>query len=132
MVPFNNSYNMNEHYRVFPLSNWTEYDIWYYIKKENIEIPSLYFAHKRMCYKSNGILFHFNKINNKNEKSFQIVCRCRTIGDMLTTGLIESRAKNINDIIIELESTSISERGNRGDDSISLTSLEDRKREGYF
>ena len=122
-----------EHFRVFPISNWTEEDIWAYIDQESIEVSSLYFSHWRDCIvDSEGrILPEINR-SSPSESSQKLEVRCRTIGDETTTGLISSSAKTIRDIREELQSSRLSERGNRRDDQFSDTAMEDRKREGYF
>ena len=133
-----NNYNgklfKGEHFRVFPISNWTELDVWNYIKKEKIAIPSLYYSHKReVVFRDNSWISNskFLKLQ-KSEKSEIKNIRFRTLGDITITGGIESKVNNINGIIKELNTMIFSERGNRSDDKISDTSMEDRKREGYF
>ena len=133
-----NNYNgklfKGEHFRVFPISNWTELDVWNYIKREKIEIPSLYFSHKReVVFRDNSWISNskFLKLQ-ENEKSETKHIRFRTLGDITITGGIESKVRNIEGIIGELNTMIFSERGNRSDDKISDTSMEDRKREGYF
>ncbi len=123
-----------EHFRVFPISNWTEKDIWHYIKKENIEIPTLYFAHQRdVIYRDNSWISNSEFLNlQKGEKIQNKTIRFRTLGDITITGGIESDAKTIDHIIEELDKILFSERGNRSDDKVSDTSMEDRKKEGYF
>ncbi len=133
---YNGRYNIGEHFRVFPLSNWTEMDVWQYILKENIPIPKIYFSHKRKCIIRDGvILAHSDFLNleeneKKNVKEMQV--RCRTVGDMTCTGLTKSNAKKIEDIIKEVAQIRTSERGGRADDKRSETAMEDRKKEGYF
>lgn len=131
---FNGRKKHGEHFRVFPISNWTELDIWKYLKKENIELPSLYFSHKRKCViRENVILAHSEYLNKKeNELPKEMTIRFRTIGDMTCTGAIESNACNINEVIDEITISKIGERGSRFDDKRSDSSMEDRKREGYF
>lgn len=125
--------NKNEHFRVFPLSNWTEIDIWQYIMKENLKIPEVYFAKPRKCIERNGlILIHSPYIQLNQEEIKEKKIRCRTVGDATCTGAIESEAENIQDIIQELLVTMKSERNARFDDKVSESSMEDRKREGYF
>ncbi len=125
---------MNEHFRVFPLSNWTELDIWLYILVENIEIPSIYFSHEREVFYRDGVWLAtapFMKLK-PNEKPQIKKVRCRTIGDITCTGLVPSNAKTVEDIVAEIATTRITERGGRYDDKRSETAMEDRKREGYF
>ncbi len=123
-----------EHFRVFPLSNWTELDIWQYIKKENIEIPHIYFAHNRAVVNRNGMIIAFSDYLPllENEIVYNSTVRCRTVGDIMTTGLWLSEALTLDEIIDEISISSIGERGNRADDKVSSTSMEDRKRQGYF
>ncbi|MCX7954840.1 MAG: sulfate adenylyltransferase subunit 2 [Bacteroidales bacterium] len=131
---FNTLIKEDEHFRVFPLNNWTELDIWLYIYLENIEIPSIYFSHKRKVFKRNDTWLAyapFIKLR-PTEKVVTKTVRCRTVGDITCTGLILSRASSLEDIIVEIASSRITERGNRYDDKRSDTSMEDRKRNGYF
>ena len=131
---FNGRKNYGEHFRVFPISNWTEMDVWEYIKLEKIELPSLYFSHQRECIiRDNIILANSNFIQVKdNEEVKKLTVRFRTCGDMPITGAIESKAKNINDIIKEVATTRTTERGGRADDKRAETAMEDRKKQGYF
>lgn len=131
---FNGRRNMGEHFRVFPLSNWTELDVWLYIWKENIAIPSLYFTHKREVFNRDGVyLYNADFMKRKPNENPEILdVRCRTIGDITNTGLILSRADSVEDIVFEIAVTRTTERGNRFDDKRSETAMEDRKREGYF
>ena len=131
---FNGRKNYGEHFRVFPISNWTEMDVWEYIKLENIELPSLYFSHKRDCIvRDNVILAHSNFITVKeNELVQELIVRFRTCGDMPITGAIKSKASNIDDIIEEVATTRTTERGGRADDKRAETAMEDRKKQGYF
>ena len=125
---------MGEHFRVFPLSNWTEMDVWQYIFQDNIEIPSLYFTHKRKAFFRDGVWLAwapFMKLKS-TEKVVEKDFRCRTIGDITCTGLYESHADNLLDIIKEIAATRITERGTRFDDKRSEAAMEDRKKEGYF
>lgn len=131
---FNGRKNVGEHFRVFPLSNWTELDIWQYIRMEKIEMPSLYFSHKRNCFVRNGIILgtaDFIKLKPE-EKIEEMVVRFRTIGDATSTGATLSTAANLDDIIKEVAASRVTERGGRADDKRSETSMEDRKKEGYF
>ncbi len=131
---FNGRKKMGEHFRVFPISNWTEMDVWQYILYEKIELPSLYFSHKRDVVNRNGVLLGRCKhITLKdNEKWEKMTIRCRTIGDMTCTGVIESEAIDLEAIIKEVASTRVTERGGRADDKRSEAAMEDRKKEGYF
>ena len=131
---FNGRKKIGEHFRVFPISNWTEMDVWQYILNENIKLPSLYFSHQRKVVKRNGILLAKCKhITLKDgEKWEHMTIRCRTIGDMTCTGVTKSNAANIEEIIEEVASTRFTERGDRADDKRSEAAMEDRKREGYF
>jgi sulfate adenylyltransferase subunit 2 len=131
---FNGRKNMGEHFRVFPLSNWTEMDVWQYIYMENIDIPDLYYTHKRKVFKRDGTyLAHapFMQLRPE-EKIEELDVRCRTIGDMTNTGVTVSKADNLVDIIREIAATRVTERGNRADDKRAETAMEDRKKEGYF
>ena len=131
---FNGKKRMGEHFRVFPLSNWTELDVWQYIYMEDIEIPSLYYTHKREVFERDGVLLAtapFMKLK-PNEKAFTADVRCRTIGDITNTGLTLSKADNLKDIIDEIAAERTTERGQRFDDKRSETAMEDRKKEGYF
>lgn len=131
---FNGRKHLGEHFRVFPLSNWTELDIWQYIRMEKIEMPSLYFSHKRKCFVRNGIILgktDFIKLKPE-EKVEDMVVRFRTIGDATSTGATLSSAATIDDIIKEVAASRVTERGGRADDKRSETSMEDRKKEGYF
>jgi len=123
-----------ESFRVFPLSNWTELDIWQYIETEEIELPNLYFAHRRDVIKREGVWLAVSDVVHPlpNEKAENRLIRFRTIGDMTCTGAIESPANSIRDIIEEVASARITERGARADDKRSEAAMEDRKRQGYF
>ena len=131
---FNGKKRMGEHFRVFPISNWTEMDVWQYILKEDIEIPSLYFAKPRKVIWRNGSWLPISDyITLKpREEVVEKVVRFRTLGDITITGGIESDADTLEKIIGEVASTRVTERGNREDDKRSETSMEDRKKEGYF
>ena len=131
---FNGKKRMGEHFRVFPISNWTEMDVWQYILQENIELPSLYFTHEREVFFRDGIWlakapFMAMKPSEKAEK---LRVRCRTVGDISCTGLVLSTADNLEDIIREIAATRVTERGGRYDDKRSDAAMEDRKKEGYF
>lgn len=131
---FNGTKNMGEHFRVFPLSNWTELDIWQYIVTEKIEIPNLYFSHKRKVIERDGVILADSPYLNKREDevSEEKVVRFRTIGDMTCTGATLSMASTKEEIVAEIAATRVTERGGRSDDKRSESSMEDRKRLGYF
>ena len=124
-----------ESIRVFPLSNWTELDVWYYIEREKIELPSLYFAHRREVIERDGMLYGLHPALSvrDDEEPFEAVVRYRTIGDASCTAAVRSEAYDVPGVIAELETTRLTERGaTRGDDKVSEAAMEDRKREGYF
>jgi sulfate adenylyltransferase subunit 2 len=131
---FNGRKNEGEHFRVFPISNWTEMDVWMYILKENIEIPSLYFAKEReVIYRDNAWLPVSKFITlREGEVPTKKKIRFRTLGDITITGGIESEADTIEKIVEEVAAARSTERGNRADDKRSETSMEDRKKQGYF
>ncbi|UTW62708.1 sulfate adenylyltransferase subunit CysD [bacterium SCSIO 12741] len=131
---YNGKKSMGEHFRVFPLSNFTELDIWQYIQLENIELPSLYFAHEReVIFRNDTILANSSYLNLKpNETPVMKKVRFRTIGDLTITGAVESDADNLEMIIGEIAASRKTERGGRADDQRSETAMEDRKKEGYF
>lgn len=131
---FNGKKRMGEHFRVFPLSNWTEMDIWQYILQEKIAIPNLYFAHKRQMVDRNGVLLYKSEFlpEKEGEEAQEMLIRFRTIGDMTCTGAEESDADTLEKIIEEVASARKTERGGRADDKRSETSMEDRKKQGYF
>ncbi len=131
---FNGKKNMGGHFRVFPISNWTEMDVWQYIYLEKIEIPNLYFTHKREVFKRDGSWLStapFMELRKEEKPEIKDV-RCRTIGDITNTGLTLSKADNLEDIIDEVAATRTTERGDRSDDKRSEAAMEDRKKEGYF
>ena len=131
---FNARKHFGEHFRVFPISNWTELDVWQYLKIEGIELPSLYFSHKRRVFNRYGVWLaesSFNK-QKEDEKTAEMVIRFRTIGDITCTGAIESTVQTIDDIIAEVAAFKITERAGRADDQRTDTAMEDRKKEGYF
>lgn len=131
---FNGRKNQGEHFRVFPLSNWTELDIWQYIEEENIELPNLYFSHQRNIVNRGGVLLAegpYNSLMPGEEWEYKTV-RFRTIGDMSCTGAVESTASTIREIADEVAATRITERGARADDKRSEAAMEDRKKLGYF
>jgi sulfate adenylyltransferase subunit 2 len=131
---FNGKKNMGEHFRVFPISNWTEMDVWQYIFMENIKMPSLYFTHRRkVFYRDGQWLAAESCMKLKPDESEEVKqVRCRTIGDISCTGLTLSRAESVEDIINEIAATRITERGGRADDKRSESAMEDRKVAGYF
>ncbi|SEG99115.1 sulfate adenylyltransferase subunit 2 [Nonomuraea solani] len=132
---YNARIRKGEHIRVFPLSNWTELDIWDYIRREGIEIPSIYFAHTRKVFERDGMLLPDSDIVSRgdDEPLFEAVVRYRTVGDMTCTGAVPSPAATVEEIIEEIAATRITERGaTRADDRASEAAMEDRKREGYF
>jgi sulfate adenylyltransferase subunit 2 len=131
---FNSKKHYGEHFRVFPISNWTELDVWQYLAMEEVELPSLYFSHKRNVFAREGTLLadcaYIEKRPTEEVKEMEV--RCRTIGDMTCTGVWESTASTIKEIIEEVATTRMTERGGRTDDKRSETSMEDRKKNGYF
>ena len=131
---FNGRKNMGEHFRVFPISNWTEMDIWQYILQEKIKIPSLYFSHKRDCFTRNGVVMAKTSFTETKpeEEITNMQVRFRTIGDATCTGATISNADSLEKIIDEVTSSRITERGGREDDKRSEAAMEDRKKEGYF
>ncbi len=131
---FNGLKSLGEHFRVFPISNWTEMDVWQYILQENIEIPSLYLSHERPVLERDGVLLADTDVIEKKpgEKSENRTVRFRTIGDMTCTGAVESEADTIAKIIEEVSATRTTERGGRSDDKRSEAAMEDRKKQGYF
>ena len=133
---YNGRKNVGEHFRVFPLSNWTEMDVWQYILKEKIKIPKIYFSHQRKCVIREGAILAYSEYLNLDEeekKSVKVMTvRCRTVGDMTCTGLAESKATTVEEIVNEVAQLRSSERGGRADDKRSETAMEDRKKEGYF
>ena len=132
---YNGKHRKGEHIRVFPISNWTELDVWQYLKEEDVDIPSIYFAHKRRVFERDGMLLSESEFIERmdGEDVFEETVRYRTIGDMTCTGAVESGASNWDEIIAEVAATRITERGaTRADDRVSEAAMEDRKREGYF
>ena len=131
---FNGKKHFGEHFRVFPISNWTELDVWQYLALEKVELPSLYFAHKRKVFHRDGTLLADTPIIQRKptEELIEKMVRCRTIGDMTCTGVWESEADDLDKIIQEVSTTRMTERGGRTDDKRSETSMEDRKKKGYF
>ncbi|MDA3892103.1 MAG: sulfate adenylyltransferase subunit CysD [Salinivirgaceae bacterium] len=131
---FNGKKNVGEHFRVFPISNWTEMDVWQYILMEDIEMPSLYYTHKRKVFNRDGMWLAAESFMElkEGEKVEELDVRCRTIGDVTCTGLTLSMADNLEDIVREVAAARETERGGRSDDRRSEAAMEDRKKEGYF
>ena len=131
---YNGRKKMGEHFRVFPISNWTEMDVWQYIYMENIDIPELYFTHKRKVFQRDGVWLAYAPFMQlkDDEKIVEMDVRCRTIGDITCTGVTVSKATTLEDIIAEIAATRVTERGGRADDKRSEAAMEDRKKEGYF
>ena len=132
---YNGRIHRGEHVRVFPLSNWTELDVWRYIAVEALEVPSIYFAHDRQVFSRDGMLYalsaHVELIDG--EEPFATSVRYRTVGDMSCTGAVESSAADLGSVVAEIAKTRITERGEtRADDRASEAAMEDRKKEGYF
>jgi sulfate adenylyltransferase subunit 2 len=131
---FNGRKRMGEHFRTFPISNWTEMDVWQYILHENIDLPSIYYTHERRVFNRDGVWLAwapFMKLKPKEKVEVRTV-RCRTVGDITCTGLSLSTANSLEDIIREIAATRVTERGGRYDDQRSDAAMEDRKKEGYF
>lgn len=131
---FNGMKEFGEHFRVFPLSNWTEMDVWQYIAAEDIDIPSLYFSHRREVFERDGTLLASSDViqNMDDEVIEEKTVRFRTIGDITCTGAVKSDASTLEDIIQEVASARITERGGRADDKRSEAAMEERKKQGYF
>jgi sulfate adenylyltransferase subunit 2 len=143
---YNARLNPGENMRVFPLSNWTEMDVWEYIRREKLEVPTIYFSHERDCFRRNGQWLpvpppHTDPAkpdpfeggrHKSNEPVKKLVVRVRTIADMISTGMIESRADSVDDIVAEIAAARVTERGSRADDKASEAAMEDRKKAGYF
>jgi sulfate adenylyltransferase subunit 2 len=132
---YNGRVRRGEHVRVFPISNWTELDVWEYIRIEGLEIPSIYYAHERQVFERDGMLYAASEFLERRdgETVFTESVRYRTVGDMTCTGAVRSKAATLDDVIAEIAATRISERGEtRADDRVSEAAMEDRKREGYF
>ena len=132
---YNARIRKGEHIRVFPLSNWTELDVWDYIRREGVEIPSIYFAHTRKVFERDGMLLAESEYVNRgdDEPVFEATVRYRTVGDMSCTGAVQSTAATLEEVIAEVAATRITERGaTRADDRVSEAAMEDRKKEGYF
>ena len=131
---FNGKKNFGEHFRAFPISNWTELDVWQYIDEENLEIPKIYFAHERDVIKRNGVFLADTPFIEKaeGEEIEKRMVRFRTIGDATCTGAWESEAATIDEIVEEISVTRLTERASRADDKRSESAMEDRKKQGYF
>ena len=143
---YNARVNPGENMRVFPISNWTEMDVWEYIKKEKLDVPTIYFSHERECFRRGGQWLavptpHTNPTKpdpyegarpKPNEPIKKMIVRVRTIADMISTGMIESKTDTIDDIIAEVAAARVTERGTRADDKASEAAMEDRKKAGYF
>ena len=131
---YNGRKNLGEHFRVFPISNWTEMDIWQYIASERIPMPSLYFAHEREVLERDGILLARTDFIHPRgaERPERLQVRFRTIGDATCTGAVVSSAATVEEIIIETAAARVTERGGRSDDKRSESAMEDRKKAGYF
>ncbi len=132
---YNGRIHPGEHVRVFPLSNWTELDVWEYVCEEGIALPSIYFAHEREVFRRDGMLYAVSPFLApvNGEKPFKASVRYRTVGDMSCTGAVESSAVTLEEVVAEIAATRITERGEtRADDRVSEAAMEDRKRGGYF
>lgn len=131
---YNTQVNPGEHMRVFPLSNWTEMDVWEYIRREELAVPTIYFSHPRPCVRRQGQWLPVSTIAppRPGEVVRDLVVRVRTIGDIISTGMIESPAASVDDILVEIAAARVTERGARADDKASEAAMEDRKRQGYF
>ena len=131
---YNGRHRQGEHFRIFPISNWTELDVWRYVEKENIALPSIYYAHQRKVFERDGMLLAAEHVQSRPEEEiFSTMVRYRTLGDANITGAVLSAAANIGEIINEIVSTRLTERGaTRADDRVSDAAMEDRKVEGYF
>jgi sulfate adenylyltransferase subunit 2 len=132
---YNGRIRKGEHVRVFPLSNWTELDVWEYIDQERLEVPNIYFAHERKVFKRDGMLYAWREGTEliEGEETFDATVRYRTVGDMSCTGGVQSSAATLEDVVLEIAATRITERGEtRADDRVSEAAMEDRKKAGYF
>ena len=132
---YNARVRRGEHVRVFPISNWTELDVWQYVAREGLELPPIYFAHEREVFRRDGMLYavgpHLERL--PGEPAFSTSVRFRTVGDMSCTGAVESTAGTLEDVVAEIATTRVTERGEtRADDRVSEAAMEDRKRVGYF
>jgi sulfate adenylyltransferase subunit 2 len=132
---YNGRIRRGEHVRVFPISNWTEIDVWEYIVKEELAVPSIYYAHEREVFERDGMLYALSPHVQlmEGETPFETSVRYRTVGDMTCTGAVRSQATTLDEVISEIAATRITERGEtRADDRVTEAAMEDRKREGYF
>ncbi|HEY3727517.1 MAG TPA: sulfate adenylyltransferase subunit CysD, partial [Solirubrobacteraceae bacterium] len=132
---YNARIRKGEHVRVFPISNWTELDVWQYIATEGLEVPSIYFSHTRDVFSRDGMLYAHNEFVEliEGESPFQESVRYRTVGDMTCTGAVRSVATTLEEVVAEIAATRVTERGEtRADDRVTEAAMEDRKREGYF
>jgi sulfate adenylyltransferase subunit 2 len=132
---YNGRIRKGEHVRVFPISNWTELDVWQYIAEEHLEVPSIYYAHKRQVFERDGMLYALSPYVQliDGEVPFETSVRYRTVGDMTCTGAVRSQATTLPEVVSEIAATRITERGEtRADDRVTEAAMEDRKREGYF
>jgi sulfate adenylyltransferase subunit 2 len=132
---YNTKLRKGEHFRVFPLSNWTEVDIWSYIEREGLSLPSIYFAHEREVFVRDGLFMAADDVVERlpGEEVFTETVRFRTVGDMTCTGALKSTASTVQDVLVETRASDVSERGaSRADDRTSEAAMEDRKRGGYF
>ena len=135
MEPLNGRIRKGENVRVFPLSNWTELDVWEYIDQERLEVPSIYFAHERQVFERDDMLYAWREGTEliEGEEIFTETVRYRTVGDMSCTGGVRSRAATLTEVVTEIAATRITERGEtRADDRVSEAAMEDRKKAGYF
>jgi sulfate adenylyltransferase subunit 2 len=132
---YNGRHRKGEHVRVFPISNWTELDVWQYIAEEELEVPSIYFAHERDVFARDGMLYAVSPFVQlmDGETPFRARVRYRTVGDMSCTGAVESEAASLHEVVAEIAATEVTERGQtRADDRVTEAAMEDRKRQGYF
>jgi sulfate adenylyltransferase subunit 2 len=132
---YNARVRKGEHVRVFPISNWTELDVWQYVAREQLELPAIYFAHEREVFRRDGMLYAVSPYIERmdGEEPFVTSVRFRTVGDMTCTGGVESQASTIDSVVEEIAATRVTERGEtRADDRFSEAAMEDRKRVGYF
>jgi sulfate adenylyltransferase subunit 2 len=132
---YNGRIHKGEHARVFPISNWTELDVWQYIAEEGLEVPSIYFAHEREVFARDGMLYAVSPFIElmDGEHAFSAQVRYRTVGDMSCTGAVESQAATLEQVVAEIAATEVTERGQtRADDRVTEAAMEDRKRQGYF
>jgi sulfate adenylyltransferase subunit 2 len=132
---YNGRLHKGEHARVFPISNWTELDVWQYIAEEDLEVPSIYFAHEREVFSRDGMLYAVSPFVElmAGEEPFSAQVRYRTVGDMSCTGAVESEAATLEAVVAEIAATTVTERGQtRADDQVTEAAMEDRKRQGYF